>query len=169
MNLIAVVIMGAIAGMLRLPLETLGTCGTLAVNLTGSLALGIVTELFAKRPSPAWLNAGMCVGFIGSFTTFSGFANDAQQLASTAPCLALLYMASTLTGGILLASTGMRVTRRLLQTQAQKNQHNASAEHSIPSPTLPYGQLDEPGDTQRQETEYAGGHRHTGDMQLEKS
>ncbi|MDY0292078.1 MAG: fluoride efflux transporter CrcB [Desulfuromonadaceae bacterium] len=55
--------------------------GTLGVNVVGSLLLGAVME-FAMRSSvlSADLRLGICVGFMGGFTTFSTFAYDSWSL-----------------------------------------------------------------------------------------
>jgi len=51
--------------------------GTLVVNVTGSLALGVVAGALDGA------DAGLVVGtaFLGTFTTFSTFARDAADLA----------------------------------------------------------------------------------------
>jgi fluoride exporter len=66
--------------------------GTLAVNLTGCLVAGLAFGLFESR----WGLSGeartiVFIGFLGAFTTFSGFmlettelARDAQWLGATA-------------------------------------------------------------------------------------
>src|SRR3546814_20386484 len=55
--------------------------GTLAVNVAGSFAMGLVVELsaLAWSPSPE-LRAFFAVGFLGAFTTFSAFAPETMML-----------------------------------------------------------------------------------------
>jgi fluoride exporter len=55
--------------------------GTLAVNVAGSFAMGLIVELsaLAWSPSPE-LRAFLTVGFLGAFTTFSAFSLDAALL-----------------------------------------------------------------------------------------
>src|SRR5262249_13943479 len=48
--------------------------GTFVVNVSGSLAIGVLVGLFAHRLDvPLWLQAGATVGFLGAYTTFSTF------------------------------------------------------------------------------------------------
>lgn len=56
--------------------------GTLAVNVAGSFAMGLVAVLLVERLAvgPAW-RAGILVGFLGAFTTFSTFALETVELA----------------------------------------------------------------------------------------
>ncbi|MBE0574297.1 MAG: fluoride efflux transporter CrcB [Desulfuromonadales bacterium] len=55
--------------------------GTLAVNVTGSLLLGLVMEgsLRSTLLSPE-LRFGLTVGFLGGFTTFSTFSYETVRL-----------------------------------------------------------------------------------------
>jgi CrcB protein len=56
--------------------------GTLIVNVVGSLALGVLGGLAARRAGvPDELRALIAVGFLGAFTTFSTFAVDTLGLA----------------------------------------------------------------------------------------
>ncbi len=49
--------------------------GTLAANIIGALALGILAELFALRLSaPHNVQAALTAGVLGGFTTFSAFS-----------------------------------------------------------------------------------------------
>ena len=62
--------------------------GTLAVNLTGCLVAGLVFGLFESR----WGLSGeartiVFIGFLGAFTTFSGFMLETTELARDAQWL----------------------------------------------------------------------------------
>lgn len=49
--------------------------GTLFVNVSGSFLMGLLTELMLQRfPIAAEYRAGVLVGFLGAYTTFSTFA-----------------------------------------------------------------------------------------------
>ena len=54
--------------------------GTLAVNVTGSLALGFVLVWLQSVAPSAELRDLVAVGFLGSFTTFSTFSWEALAL-----------------------------------------------------------------------------------------
>lgn len=55
--------------------------GTLIVNIIGSLLGGLLLTVFVQRPelNPA-LRAGLMVGFLGGFTTFSAFSLETITL-----------------------------------------------------------------------------------------
>jgi CrcB protein len=55
--------------------------GTLAVNVIGCFAIGLLTEMIARRfDASAELRLLMVTGLIGGFTTFSAFSLDAISL-----------------------------------------------------------------------------------------
>lgn len=54
---------------------------TLAINVTGSFVLGLLTTVWMARPHTAfWLRAGIGPGLLGSFTTFSALVASVDQL-----------------------------------------------------------------------------------------
>jgi CrcB protein len=88
--------------------------GTLAINLAGCLAIGVVAELAQSRA--VGLTYGtrvfLTVGVLGGFTTFSTFAYDALTLANEAFTLpAIAYVLASVLGGILAAFAGVVLVR----------------------------------------------------------
>jgi CrcB protein len=53
---------------------------TLVVNVSGSLAIGVLAGLLTERSAPAW-RLLLVVGFLGGYTTFSSYALEALALA----------------------------------------------------------------------------------------
>ncbi len=77
--------------------------GTLAINLSGSFALGVVVGAAASADTTRLLGTG----FLGGYTTFSTWMLDTRHLAGrgkTAP--AALNIAGSLVAGVLLAWLG---------------------------------------------------------------
>jgi len=89
--------------------------GVLGVNVVGSLLLGAVMEIAMRSPSlSADLRLGICVGFMGGFTTFSTFAYDSWRLLETgqwiAAALNILLNVTLCLGG---AAAGIALVRLL--------------------------------------------------------
>ena len=78
---ISVAIGGALGAVARylVGLAVAFPLGTLAVNVLGSFAIGLVWALFAARGLQAWLPLVM-TRFLGGFTTFSAFSLDTLRL-----------------------------------------------------------------------------------------
>lgn len=89
---------------------------TLAVNILGSLILGVFIELSALAWSPsAALRAFIAVGVLGGFTTFSAFSMDVVLLAERGRLeWAALYALGSMTLAIGALVAGLRLTRWLL-------------------------------------------------------
>jgi CrcB protein len=55
--------------------------GTLAINLSGSFAIGILFALITERAAfPSEWRAPLMIGFLGSYTTFSTFALESWRM-----------------------------------------------------------------------------------------
>ena len=89
--------------------------GTLAVNVLGSLAMGLLYVLLLERMSvgPEW-RALLLVGLLGSFTTFSTFSLETLNLIGQAEYLkAGLNMVLSVVVCVAAAGAGMLLARQL--------------------------------------------------------
>lgn len=68
--------------------------GTLAVNVAGSIAMGLaVAWLLTREPQAGAMRAFIVTGLLGGFTTFSAFAFEAVTLwRDKSPGLAAVYV-----------------------------------------------------------------------------
>ncbi len=84
--------------------------GTLAVNVTGSFLMGLALALLVQRGllGEPW-RAGLMVGVLGGFTTFSAFAGETLLLAQQRPAVALLNIGLHLALCLLAVWAGARV------------------------------------------------------------
>ncbi|MFB4165253.1 CrcB family protein [Alteribacillus sp. JSM 102045] len=111
-NIIAIGAGAAIGTYLRyfLNLQTLSVgypIGTFIENLAGSLLLGLLSGYFVAMKPKEWVKAGLEIGLCGGFTTFSTFVSDTVWLYLDQNLWqSLLYVVTTVTGGILLAFVG---------------------------------------------------------------
>lgn len=89
--------------------------GTLAVNVVGSLVMGIFIELLARRlGASAELRLFVATGILGGFTTFSAFSLDVAVLWERgAPGLAAVYVVASVVGAILALFAGLWLARSL--------------------------------------------------------
>jgi CrcB protein len=84
--------------------------GTLVVNLTGTLALGVLVG--AAVPHGAALLAG--TGFMGGYTTFSTWMVESERLGENADVVGLLgNLAVSMLLGVAAAALGFHVGRGL--------------------------------------------------------
>lgn len=90
--------------------------GTLAVNVAGSFAIGILAELIVARfGASAELRLLLITGFLGGFTTFSAFALDAVTLIERGASLAAAtYLILSIGASIAAAIAGIGLMRSLL-------------------------------------------------------
>jgi CrcB protein len=86
---LAVALAGALGAVSRYGLDTLVErhtessfpWATFLVNASGCLAVGfVIAALVDRHRAPQWLRVGLVMGFCGSFTTFSTFAQETVDL-----------------------------------------------------------------------------------------
>jgi len=88
--------------------------GTLSVNLSGCLLLGVVGQFALHHLAipPDW-RVGLTIGFFGAFTTFSTFGWETVRMLEDGEWInAALYVLMSLVGGLLLVKLGMRLADR---------------------------------------------------------
>lgn len=121
-QIIAVAIGAAIGGVLRFVVgnvfvQRLGPgfpIGTLVINVSGSLLIGLIAQLAATRSfgiSPL-VRVFATTGVLGGYTTFSTFALDTVMLGGEgAPLLSLGYAAGSVILGFVACYVGMVIGR----------------------------------------------------------
>ena len=88
--------------------------GTLLINITGSLLIGVVAELAATS---SWgmtplLRLFLAVGVLGGYTTFSTFAFDTVTLVGDRTIgIATMYVLASVSLGVLAAFAGQVLVR----------------------------------------------------------
>lgn len=123
MNAVAVVVLVALAGALGAPsryaLEswtrarrpTVTPVGTLLVNVSGSLALGVVVGLALAHGLDPDVRTVVGTGFLGAYTTFSTYAYEAVRRADERHRrVAAAYALGSVVAATLAASLGLLVT-----------------------------------------------------------
>jgi fluoride exporter len=117
--LLAVIIGGLVGTGLRLGIDALlphtddgFPWSTLVINVIGAFALGALVARFWAT-APEWLRAGLGVGLLGSFTTFSAVAVSFVALADAGEwATAVGYLIATMVAGLAAAWTGIAAFRR---------------------------------------------------------
>jgi fluoride exporter len=122
-NVVAIAIAAVLGALSRYGIERVVPAGadgtaylaTLIVNLTGALALGLALgalgHRFAAHPN---LRLFVTVGFLSSYTTFSALAFQTVHLAERGRvAVAAVYVAGSVTGGVVLAYAGLVAGRAL--------------------------------------------------------
>ncbi|MAY26378.1 MAG: hypothetical protein CMK02_08805 [Polycyclovorans sp.] len=78
---------------------------TLLVNALGGLLIGLLAV--AARDWPEALRAGLMVGLLGGFTTFSAFSLETVQLLREQPLLALLNVLLNVGAAVIACAAGL--------------------------------------------------------------
>ena len=85
---------------------------TLAVNLIGGLAMGLLAGLLARGGDTELLRLFFGVGVLGGFTTFSAFGLEVVTLIARGQALlALSYVAASVIGAVGLTMVGLNLVR----------------------------------------------------------
>jgi CrcB protein len=89
---------------------------TLAINITGSMVMGMVTAWFAmKGGATGHLRLFLTTGILGGYTTFSAFSLDAVLLWERHDhLLAALYVGGSVVGSLLGLALGLWIVRTAL-------------------------------------------------------
>jgi len=109
--------LGAIArhGVNRVGLAVLGPgfpWWTLAVNVTGGFAIGLLAGLFGALETGHNARLFLITGFLGGFTTFSAFSLDALTLWERgAPLQSGLYILGSVILSLIAAALGLMLSR----------------------------------------------------------
>jgi CrcB protein len=89
---------------------------TLVINLSGSLAIGLLitlTERVAQRAPLA--RPFLVIGFLGGWTTYSTLAVESTLLAKDGDIATFLaYLAATVIGGLSLVMAGIALSHRMV-------------------------------------------------------
>ncbi len=85
--------------------------GTLAVNVLGSFAIGLLAELFVRETAPPALRSLLITGFLGGFTTFSAFSLEVVGLGREGAGLALAYVAASVLVSVAACLGGVTLVR----------------------------------------------------------
>jgi CrcB protein len=94
--------------------------GTLAINVAGSFAMGLLAEYFAMRGDlPQDVQLFLATGVLGGFTTFSAFSLDTIGLYERGEWMAAaIYAVSSVVISLLGLLAGMMLVRLVAAGQA---------------------------------------------------
>ena len=113
-NVLLVALGGAIGSVCRYLLSGINSTsypwGTLAVNILGSLLIGLLVGLVNKGSLSPEMKLLLVTGFCGGFTTFSTFANESFGMMKTGDVLlSALYIGISVVVGVLAVWAGMKL------------------------------------------------------------
>lgn len=121
-KLVLIMLGGAIGSLLRYLIQGLGQeltkstfpVGTLAVNIIGCFAIGVLNMVFSgPLPIRMEYRIGLTIGILGGFTTFSAFGWETFSLAKDGQGLwALMNLLLSVTLGFAAVWAGYRLAER---------------------------------------------------------
>lgn len=94
--------------------ESVFPWSTFTINVTGCLVIGvIIAALVDRHHVPAWVRAGLVVGVLGGYTTFSTFGQESLDLLEGPHHLAVAfaYIVGSVACGVAAVFLGSRVGR----------------------------------------------------------
>ena len=113
-NLLLVALGGAAGSVLRYLLSNINASfpwDTFAVNILGSLLIGLLVGLASKGVLSPEMKLLLVTGFCGGFTTFSTFANESFSMMKAGDVLlTALYVGASVIIGILAVWGGMMLS-----------------------------------------------------------
>ena len=87
---------------------------TMAVNVAGSFAIGLLAGLFGAFETGHNMRLFLTTGFLGGFTTFSAFSLDALTLWERGAVIQSgLYVLASLVFSLLAAAAGLMLSRTI--------------------------------------------------------
>ncbi len=122
-NVLAISFGGVLGGTARYGVEQLIPLaydgfpwGTYVVNVSGAFVLGFLLVLILERRSPRrYLRPFLAIGFLGSFTTFSTWMLEVQQLADAGRFgVAAAYLCASLLVGLMATGLGVALGRMVV-------------------------------------------------------
>ena len=89
--------------------------GTLIVNVSGALAIGLVFTILVRRYEVAlWIQEAVLVGFLGGYTTFSALSLETYVMIEHRRFgVALAYVGGSVALGIVAVFVGIRLGRAI--------------------------------------------------------
>ncbi|WP_164508259.1 fluoride efflux transporter FluC [Lapidilactobacillus wuchangensis] len=125
MTNLAIMICAFIGGVTRLAIsQWLPTpWATLSINLLGAFLLPVWNDFYGPKiwRQRRWAILGIGTGFFGAFTTFSSFCLDVIKLLNQQQFnTAIIYLISSIFGGLILAWLGITLSQRLADRELVK-------------------------------------------------
>ncbi|MBR1901596.1 MAG: fluoride efflux transporter CrcB [Bacteroidaceae bacterium] len=113
-SILLVALGGGIGSVCRYLISILNTTsypwGTFAVNILGSLLIGLLVGCVNKGSLPPELKLLLVTGFCGGFTTFSTFANESVGMMKAGDILlSALYIGASVVVGVLAVWAGLKL------------------------------------------------------------